>query len=240
MAGHSQFKNIMHRKGAQDAKRAKIFAKYTRELTVASKTGGADPDTNPRLRSAIIAARSVNMPKDNIERAIKKGLGDGDAENFEEIRYEGYGPGGIAVMVETLTDNRNRTVSEIRYILSKNGGNLGESGCVAFLFDRMGEIYYPRSVATPEEMFETALTLGVDQVESEDDHHYLACLPSEFHNIRDTLEGLYGPATHAAILWKAKANVSLDTETKASIEKMLDALEDNDDVQNVFTNAELD
>src|SRR5579885_173136 len=178
MAGHSQFKNIMHRKGAQDKKRAKVFTKIIRELTTAAKSGSADPDANPRLRAAVMAAKEANMPRDTIERAIKRGTSGGaDAETYEQVRYEGYGPGGVAVIVEALTDNRNRTASEVRAAFTKAGGNLGESNSVSFLFDRVGQVSYPASTATVEQMFEAAVEAGADDVESGPDEHVIVCGP---------------------------------------------------------------
>ena len=189
MAGHSQFKNIMHRKGAQDAKRAKIFAKLIREVAVAAKLGGPDPDANPRLRSAVAACRQANMPKDNIDRAVKKASGGDDGENYEEIRYEGYGPGGVAVIVEALTDNRNRTASDVRAAFSKHGGTLAETGAVSFMFDRVGMIHYPAGAGDSDAMFEAALEAGAEDVESGDEGHDIYCLPDDFNTVREALEG---------------------------------------------------
>ena len=185
MAGHSQFKNIMYRKGAQDAKRAKVFSRLIRELTVAAKSGLPDPDMNPRLRSAIAAAKTANMPKDNIDRAIKRGAGGEDDTNFEEIRYEGYGPGGVAMIVETLTDNRNRTASEMRTVFNKNGGTLGDSGNVSFLFERIGLVHYGAAQASPDAMFEAALEAGANDVESNDGGHEIICAPDDLSAVRD-------------------------------------------------------
>ncbi len=198
MAGHSQFKNIMYRKGAQDKKRAKIFTKLIRELTTAARSGLPDPAANPRLRAAIIAARGANMPKDTVDRAIKRGAGGADGENFEEIRYEGYGPGGIAVIVEALTDNRNRTASEVRAAFTKAGGNLGETNSVSFMFDRVGQITYPASVASGEAMFEAAVEAGADDVDSSGDEHVITCHPDQLNAVRDALDAKFGaPAVGA-------------------------------------------
>ncbi len=194
MAGHSQFKNIMHRKGAQDAKRAKVFTKIIRELTTAARTGSADPNSNPRLRAAMLAAREANMPKDTIDRAIKRGAGgEGDA-NYEEVRYEGYGPGSVAIIVEALTDNRNRTASEIRTAFTKPGGTLGETNSVSFMFDRVGVIRYPPTAASADAMFEAALDAGADDVVTSDDGHEIICAPDSLAAVREALEGQFGPS----------------------------------------------
>lgn len=240
MAGHSQFKNIMHRKGAQDKKRAKIFGKLIRELTVAAKTGIPDPDMNPRLRSAISAARSANMPKDNIDRAIKRASGEGDGEIFEEIRYEGYGPGGIAVIVETLTDNRNRTAAEVRAAFTKAGGSLGESGSVSFMFDHVGQVVFDNGDIDADEIFEVALEAGAENVESDGALHEVTCALEDFNNVRDALEDKFGDPTEAGIIWKPQNEIPVETEDKAnSVFKMIDVLEDNDDVQKVSANFDI-
>ncbi len=239
MAGHSQFKNIMHRKGAQDKKRAKIFAKLIREVTVAAKTGLPDPDANPRLRSAIAAARAANMPKDNIERAIKKVAGGDEGENFEEIRYEGYGPGGIAVIVEALTDNRNRTASEVRSAFSKHGGNLGETGAVSFMFDHVGQIHYPPETGSTDEVFEAALEAGAEDVESSDEGHDIFCQPDDFHAVREALEPNLGEPSSAALEWRPQNSVEVNDKEAETLLKLLDALEDNDDVQRVSANFDI-
>lgn len=239
MAGHSQFKNIMYRKGAQDAKRAKIFTKLIRELTTAARAGLPDPDGNPRLRAAINAARNANMPKDTIERAIKRGSGDADGENYEEIRYEGYGPGGVAIIVEALTDNRNRTASEIRAAFSKYGGNLGESNSVSFLFDRKGVIRYPLKAASAEAMFDAALEAGAENVESDAEVHEVTCAPDDFSTVRDTLEARFGAPEEARLSWRPLTTVAVDGDTAQTLFKLLDVLEDNDDVQTVSANFEV-
>ncbi len=239
MAGHSQFKNIMHRKGAQDKKRAKIFAKLIREVTVAAKTGLPDPDANPRLRSAIAAARTANMPKDNIERAIKKVAGGDESESFEEIRYEGYGPGGIAVIVEALTDNRNRTASEVRSAFSKHGGNLGETGAVSFMFDHVGQIHYPPETGSSDDIFEAALEAGADDVESTDEGHDIFCQPDEFHAVREALEPNLGEPSSAVLEWRPQNSVEVGDKEAETLLKLLDALEDNDDVQRVSANFDI-
>lgn len=238
MAGHSQFKNIMHRKGAQDQKRAKIFAKHAREIFVAAKSGMPDPAMNARLRNAIIAARAVNTPKENIERAIKKAEGGGD-ENYDEVRYEGYGPGGVAVIVEALTDNRNRTASEVRSTFAKHGGNLGETGSVGFMFERTGMIEYPLSAADADTMFEAALEAGAADVASDDDGHTITCAPDDFAAVRDALVETFGDPTEARLDWKPTTTTELDEETAATMLKLIDVLEDNDDVQTVSSNFEV-
>ena len=239
MAGHSKFKNIMHRKGAQDAKRAKVFAKHIRELTVAAKTGLPDPDMNPRLRTAIAAAKAVNMPKDNMERAIKKGAGGGDDTNFDEVRYEGYGPGGVAIIVETLTDNRNRTAAEIRAAFTKFAGNLGETGSVGFMFDQVGFVEYPVGAANADDMFEAALEAGASDVESSDDGHEIVCEPDDLGTVRDALEEKFGTPEDARLDWKPQTTTELDEDKAATLLKLLDVLEDNDDVQRVASNFEV-
>lgn len=239
MAGHSKFKNIMHRKGAQDKKRAKLFSKLGREITVATKLGAPDPDMNPRLRTAIAAARAENMPKDNIERAIKKGAGDDDGANYEEIRYEGYGPGGIAVVVETLTDNRNRTASEVRTIFSKNGGNLGETGSVSFQFDRIGEIMFEANDISADDMFETAVEAGADDVDSDEDFHRILCEVDQINDVRDALAEKFGEPKSIKLVWEPQNRTEVDQETGEKIIRLIDLLEDNDDVQSVFANLEL-
>ena len=239
MAGHSQFKNIMYRKGAQDKKRAKLFAKLGRELMVAAKLGGADQNANPRLRSAVAAARSANMPKDNIERAIKKGAGDTDGANFEEMRYEGYGPGGIAVIVEALTDNRNRTASELRAAFSKNGGNLAESGAVSFMFDRVGEIRIPADAADGDAVFEAALEAGADDVESGSDGHQIICAPEDLHAAAGVLSEKFGDSVSAQLAWHPQTTVPLGEKEAQTLLNLIDALDDNDDVQSVSANYEI-
>ncbi len=239
MAGHSKFKNIMYRKGAQDKKRASQFGKFGREITVAAKMGGPDPDMNPRLRTAILAARAGNMPKDNIDRAVKKGAGAGEGEDFEEIRYEGYGPGGVAVIVETLTDNRNRTASEIRAAFNKNGGNLGETGSVSFMFDHVGEIRYPSEKADSDTVFEAALEAGADDVDSSDDGHEVICAPESLHEVCGALEETLGEPVSAKLVWKPQNNTPVDESAASTLLKLLEALDDNDDVQTVSANYDI-
>lgn len=240
MAGHSQFKNIMHRKGAQDAKRAKVFTKLIRELTVSAKTGQPDPAANPRLRAAIQAARVANMPKDTIDRAIKRGAGGDDGANYEEVRYEGYGPGSVAVIVEALTDNRNRTASEVRAAFNKSGGALGESNSVSFMFDRIGAIHYPAETASADAVFEAALEAGADEVESGEDGHDIICQPDDLAAVRDALEAVFGTPEYARLDWRAQTQTPVaDEDTARSLLKFLDVLEDNDDVQRVQTNADI-
>ncbi|PHQ72289.1 MAG: YebC/PmpR family DNA-binding transcriptional regulator [Sneathiella sp.] len=240
MAGHSQFKNIMHRKGAQDKKRAKIFAKHIRELTVAAKSGLPDPSMNPRLRTAITAARSDNMPKDNIERAIKRASGEGEGEVYEEIRYEGYGPGGVAIIVETLTDNRNRTAADVRAAFTKSGGALGETGSVSFMFDHIGQVIFAAEGNDSDEVFEAALEAGAENVESDDDIHDITCAMEDFNDVRDALEEKFGAPQEAGIIWKPQNTIPVETEDKAnSLFKLVDALEDNDDVQKVSANFDI-
>ena len=239
MAGHSQFKNIMYRKGAQDKKRAKVFTKIIRELTTAARTGLADPAANPRLRAAVLAARQANMPKDTVDRAIRRGAGgEGDAA-YDEVRYEGYGPGGTAVIVEALTDNRNRTASEIRAAFTKAGGALGETNSVGFLFDRVGEIVYPAATASADEMFEAAIEAGAENVDSDAEQHLVTCAPDDLNSVRDSLEQRLGPPASARLVWRPKSTAAVDEETAVSLFKLLETLEDSDDVQNVYSNFEV-
>jgi len=238
MAGHSQYKNIMFRKGRQDKERSKLFSKLAREITVAAKSGLPDPVHNPRLRAAILAAREENMPKDNIERAIKKAAG-GDAENIEEVRYEGYGPGGTAFIIEALTDNRNRTAADIRAAFSKYGGALGETNSVAFLFAHVGSIVYPQARGSEDAMLEAAIECGADECVSSDDGHEFLCRIEDYGAVRDTLEAKLGPPQSAAIVWRAQNNVAVGDETGETLVKLLDVLDDHDDVQRVYGNYEL-
>ncbi|TNE58759.1 MAG: YebC/PmpR family DNA-binding transcriptional regulator [Alphaproteobacteria bacterium] len=238
MAGHSKFKNIMHRKGAQDAKKAKVFSRLAKEITVAAKMGAPDPTQNPRLRLAIQNARKESMPKDNIERAIKKSQG-GDAETYEEIRYEGFGPGGVGLIVEVLTDNRNRSASEVRSTLTKHGGNLGESGAVSFQFDRVGAIHYNADVADADTMLEAAIESGAEDCESSEDGHDVYCEASDLHDVASALEGQFGEAESAKIIWRPQNTIEIDEDKAATLLKMLDVLEDLDDVQNVYSNFEI-
>lgn len=228
----------MHRKGRQDAKRAKVFAKLGREVTVAARSG-PDPNFNAALRLAVANAKAQNMPNDVINRAIQKAQGN-DAENYEEIRYEGYGPGGVAVIVEALSDNRNRTASEVRTAFSKNGGNLGETNSVAFMFDRVGQIVYPAAVAGAEAVFEGALEAGAEDVESDDESHTITCQPDDFAAVRDALEERFGEPEEARLAWKPQNSIAVDEDTAKTLLKLIDALEDNDDVQRVAANFEVD
>ena len=239
MAGHSQFKNIMYRKGAQDKKRAKVFTKIIRELTTAARTGLPDPAANPRLRAAVLAARQANMPKDTVDRAIKRGSGGGADEAYEEVRYEGYGPGGVAVIVEALTDNRNRTASEVRAAFTKSGGALGETNSVSFMFDRVGEISYPAATASADDMFEAAIEAGARDIESDAEQHSVICAPEDLNTVRDALESRFGPAGSARLVWRPKIASEIDEETATSLFKLLETLEDSDDVQNVYANFEV-
>jgi len=238
MAGHSQFKNIMFRKGAQDAKRSRMFSKLAREITVAAKMGLPEPDKNPRLRAAIIAARVQNMPKDNIDRAIKKSQG-GDADNYEEVRYEGYGPGGIAVIVEALTDNRNRTAAEVRSIFAKNGGSMGETGSVGFMFNRVGLISYPVTVGDADSVLEAAIDAGADDCGSSEDGHEVTTSIEQLGAVRDALEAKFGPAAGAKLVWKPVNTNPVGEDDARTLFKMLDTLDDNDDVQNVYANFDV-
>ncbi|MCW5751050.1 MAG: YebC/PmpR family DNA-binding transcriptional regulator [Alphaproteobacteria bacterium] len=240
MAGHSQFKNIMHRKGAQDAKRAKVFTKLIRELTVAARNGLPDPNANPRLRAAINAARNANMPKDTIERAIKRGAGGAEGDNFAEVRYEGYGPGGVAVIIEALTDNRNRTAGEVRSAFTKHGGALGETNSVSFMFERVGQIVYAPDVASADEVFEAALEAGAADCVSDADGHEVFCDAESFNAVREALEARFREPRSARLIWRPQNTVPVPDEEKAqTLLKMLEVLEDNDDVQNVFANFEI-
>ena len=239
MAGHSQFKNIMYRKGAQDAKRAKLFSKLIREVTVAAKSGLPEPEKNPRLRAAVSAARAANMPKDNIDRAIKKAAGSDDGENFEEIRYEGYGPEGVAVIVEALTDNRNRTASEVRAAFSKYGGTLAETGAVSFLFERVGLINYNLRKVDTDLVFEAALEAGAEDVESDDSGHDFFCAPDDFNLVRDTLEKTLGEPEIARLDWRPQNTVEVGEVGAEKLIKLLNTLEDNDDVQRVAANFDI-
>ena len=238
MAGHSKFKNIMHRKGAQDKKRSAMFAKLSREITVAAKMGLPDADMNPRLRLAVNAARAQSMPKDNIQRAIDKAIG-GDAENYEEIRYEGYGPGGVALIVEALTDNRNRTATNVRTAFAKNGGNLGASGAVSHGFDRMGLITYPATAGDPDKLFEAALEAGAEDVSSNEDEHEIWTAVESLHEVAKALEANLGPADSAKLAWRPQTTVEVDENSAGTLLKLVDALEEDDDVQTVWGNYEV-
>ncbi len=239
MAGHSQFKNIMVRKGRQDAKRAKVFTKVTREIISAAKGGMPDPNANPRLRAAIQWAREENMPRDRIDAAIKRGSGETGGETFESIRYEGYGPAGVAVIVQTLTDNKNRTAPEMRSAFSKANGALGETGSVSFMFDFVGLLRYKLSVATEEKMFEVALDAGASNCEADESSHLITCEQEDFGRLRDALEKAFGVAESAKFVWQPKNTVPVNEENAKILLKLIDMLEDNDDVQEVFSNFEI-
>jgi YebC/PmpR family DNA-binding regulatory protein len=238
MAGHSQFKNIMHRKGRQDAVKSKLFSKLAREITVAAKLGTPDPAMNPRLRAAVIAARAENMSKDSIDRAIKKAIG-GDTEAYDEIRYEGYGPGGVAVIVEALTDNRNRTASDVRSYFTKTGGNLAETGAVSFMFDRVGLIEYDAKVASADAMLEAAIEAGADDVVSTEDGHEVYAAQDSFVNAAKALEAKFGDPRKAALVWKPQNTVPIDDEKGEKMFKLMELLNEHDDVQNVYANFEM-
>ena len=238
MAGHSQFKNIMHRKGKQDAMKSKLFGKLAREITVAAKLGSPDPAMNARLRAAVVAARVENMPRDNIERAIKKAAGT-ESENYDEIRYEGYGPGGVAVIVEALTDNRNRAASDIRSYFTKSGGNLGETGSVAFMFDRLGVIEYDAKAGTDDAMLEAAIDAGADDVASSESGHEIYASQETFREVAKALEAKFGEPRKAALTWKPQNTIAVDDETGEKLFKLLYLLNEHDDVQNVYANFEI-
>ena len=239
MAGHSQFKNIMHRKGRQDAVKSKMFSKLAREITVAAKMGTPDPDMNPRLRLAINAAKAQSMPKDNIQRAVNKAAG-GDAENYDEVRYEGYGPGGVALIVEALTDNRNRSASNVRAAFTKAGGALGETGSVSFMWDRAGEIFYTSEAGDADKVMEAAIEAGADDVLSDEEGHTIYCAFENVGEVSKALETALGEAESVKIIWKPKNNVPVDEDRAQSLMKLVATLEDDDDVQNVYANFEVD
>jgi YebC/PmpR family DNA-binding regulatory protein len=238
MAGHSQFKNIMHRKGRQDKARSKLFGKLAREITVAAKIGLPDPAMNPRLRAAVLAARAENMTKDTIERAIKKALG-GDAENYDEIRYEGYGPGGVAVIVEVLTDNRNRTAGEVRSTFTKSGGNLAETGAVSFMFDHVGVVEYDAAVASDDAMLEAAIEAGAEDVISSESGHEIYTTSESLREVAKALEVKFGEARKAALTWKPQNTVAVDDEQGEKLLRLIETLNEHDDVQNVYANFEV-
>jgi YebC/PmpR family DNA-binding regulatory protein len=247
MAGHSQFKNIMHRKGRQDAQRAKIFTKLIREITTSARLGAADPNANPRLRAAVIAAREANMTRDTIDRAIKRGSGSDADANYEEVRYEGYGPAGVALIVEALTNNRNRTAGEVRSIFAKHGGNLGESNSVSFMFDRLGEFRFPLSVGSADDVLEKAIEAGADDVVSgasgseggEEGVHEIYCAQESFNAVREALEKSLGQPSVAKLTWRPKTATPVEGEAVQTVLDLIAALEDNDDVQNVYANFEV-
>ena len=240
MAGHSQFKNIMYRKGAQDKKRAKVFSKHIREIQVAARSGMPDIEMNPALKTAVTAAKAVNMPKDNIDRAIKRGAGLADGEAFEEIRYEGYGPAGVAIIVETLTDNRNRTASEVRAAFTKHGGSLGETNSVSFQFDRIGAVGYPAEVTSSDEMFEAALEAGATDVVSSEESHDVVCEPDDLHAVREALEAKFDRPQLVELQWKPQVTVPVGEDHVQTLFKLLETLDDNDDVRSVSANYEVD
>jgi YebC/PmpR family DNA-binding regulatory protein len=239
MAGHSQFKNIMYRKGAQDKKRARIFARISREIIVAAREGGPEPEANPRLRGAIASARAANMPKDNIARAIKRATGGGDAAAYQEVRYEGYGPGGVAIIVEALTDNRNRTASAVRTAFAKGGGAMGESGSVAFMFERVGSIVYGADAGSEEAMFEAALEAGASDVESGADGHEITCAPDHLHAVREALEAHFGAPRRAELAWRPTTTAAVGEAEAGPLFRLLEVLDDSDDVQRVSANFEV-
>ena len=238
MAGHSKWANIQHRKGRQDAARSKLFSKLAKEITVAAKMGDPDPDKNPRLRLAVKEAKSQSVPKDVITRAISKATG-GDAENYEEIRYEGYAPGGVAVIVEALSDNRNRTASNVRSTFSKHGGNLGETGSVQFMFDRMGQVIYPASAGDADAIMEAAIEAGAEDVESDEETHVIWCAAEDLNEVSTALEESLGEAETAKLVWKPNITNDLDQEAAEKVLRLINALEDDDDVQNVTANFEM-
>ena len=242
MAGHSQFKNIMHRKGRQDAAKAKIYTKLIREITTAARLGSADPASNPRLRAAVIAARDANMTRDTIDRAIKRGAGNEADANYDEVRYEGYGPGGVAVIVEALTNNRNRTAGEVRSIFAKHGGNLGETNSVSFMFDRMGEFRYPLEAGSADDVMEKAIEAGAEDVvsgEGEDGAHEIYSAQAGFNSVREALEKSLGQPSSAKLMWRPKTTTAVEGDIAQTLVDLIAALDDNDDVQNVYANFEL-
>jgi YebC/PmpR family DNA-binding regulatory protein len=238
MAGHSQFKNIMHRKGRQDAARSRLFGKLAREITVSARLGLPDPAMNPRLRAAVLAARAENMPKDNIDRAIRKAAG-GEAESYDEIRYEGYGPGGVAVIVEVLTDNRNRTAGEVRATFTKAGGNLAETGAVSFMFDHVGVVEYDAKVASADAVLEAAIEAGAEDVVSHEGGHEIYTTPDSLAGVAKALEAKFGDPRKAALVWKPQSTVAVDDEHGEKVLKLIETLSEHDDVQNVYANFEV-
>ena len=238
MAGQSKWANIQHRKGRQDAVRSKLFSKLSKEITVAAKMGDPDPDKNPRLRLAVKEAKSNSMPKDNIDRAIKKASG-GDAENYKEIRYEGYGPNGIAIIVEAMTDNLNRTASNVRSTFTKRGGNLGETGSVSFMFDRMGQIVYAVGAGDADAVMEAAIEAGAEDVESSEDGHVIWCAASDLNDVSTALEATLGESESTKLVWRPQTTTELDLDAAQSLMKLIEALEDDDDVQSVTANFEI-
>ncbi|SMX37359.1 YebC/PmpR family DNA-binding transcriptional regulator [Octadecabacter ascidiaceicola] len=237
MAGHSKWANIQHRKGRQDKIRGKLFSKLSKEITIAAKMGDPDVDNNPRLRMAVKEAKSLSMPKDNIDRAIKKAIG-GDAENYDEIRYEGYGPGGVAVIVEAMTDNKNRTASTVRSTFSKAGGNLGETGSVGFMFDRKGEVVYPASVGDADTVMMAAIEAGAEDVQSDDENHVILCADTDLNDVSTALEADLGESESTKLIWQPNITSDLDLEGVEKLMRLVDALEDDDDIQKVTTNMD--
>ena len=240
MAGHSKFKNIMHRKGAQDKKRAKVFSRLGREISVAVKVGGSDPESNIRLRSAISSAKSLNMPKDNIDRAIKKGQGNDPESNYEEVRYEGYGPAGVAIIVEALTNNKNRTAAEIRSTFSKFGGNLGESGSVSFGFNRLGNISLDKNLVKEDELLDFLIENDTDDYEVSDNEYSIFCDQNNLHYLNEKISEKYGQTNFSNLIWRSKNNININKDNADKLFKLLEILEDNDDVQVVSSNFEVD
>ncbi len=237
MAGHSKWANIQHRKGRQDKIRGKLFSKLSKEITIAAKMGDPDPDKNPRLRMATKEARSLSMPKDNIDRAIKKAIG-GDAENYDEIRYEGYGPGGVAVIVEAMTDNKNRTASTVRSTFSKAGGNLGETGSVGFMFDRKGQVMYPAAIGDDDTVMMAAIEAGAEDVQSDDEAHVILCADSDLNDVSTALEAELGESESTKLIWQPNIQSELDLEGVEKLMRLVEALEDDDDIQTVTTNMD--
>lgn len=237
MAGHSKWANIQHRKGRQDKIRGKLFSKLSKEITIAAKMGDPDVDNNPRLRMAVKEAKSLSMPKDNIDRAIKKAIG-GDAENYDEIRYEGYGPGGVAVIVEAMTDNKNRTASTVRSTFSKSGGNLGETGSVGFMFDRKGEVVYPASVGDADTVMMAAIEAGAEDVQSDDESHVILCADTDLNEVSTALEADLGESESTKLIWQPNIQSELDLEGVEKLMRLVEALEDDDDIQKVTTNMD--
>ena len=239
MAGHSKWANIQHRKGAQDARRAKRFAKLVREVIVAARQGTPDPEHNARLRTAIAAAKAQSVPKENIERVLKKAQGGGGGENYDELCYEGFGPGGIALLVDAMTDNRNRTAAEVRSIFNKHGGALGESGSVNYMFERVGSIHYATQAASADEMFEAALEAGASDCEFDDDGHEISCAPDDFGDVSEALTERFGAPENAGLIWKPQTTIPIDEQAAETLFKLMEALDDCDDVQNVSANFEV-
>jgi YebC/PmpR family DNA-binding regulatory protein len=237
MAGHSKWANIQHRKGRQDKLRGKLFSKLSKEITIAAKMGDPDPDHNPRLRMAIKEAKGLSMPKDNIDRAIKKAIG-GDAENYDEIRYEGYGPGGVAVIVEAMTDNKNRTASTVRSTFSKAGGNLGETGSVGFMFERKGQVLYPATAGDADTVMMAAIEAGAEDAQSDEDNHIIICADSDLNDVSNALEADLGESESTKLIWQPNIQSELDLEGVEKLMRLVEALEDDDDIQSVTTNMD--